>query len=590
MGQHTRRSVLFAAAAASLSACAPAPGAREAHGQQLNSTSRLGGMTLEQKVGQLFIAPVHGSDPHRPHPRNRAEYGVDTPAEVVQRHHLGGIIHFGWTDSLHDPEQIAALSRGLQEAAVSSGPRLPLLISTDQEGGAITRIGAPATEFPDSMALGAARDPRAAERAAAITGQELRAMGLNLDFAPSGDVNVNPANPIIGVRSFSSDPQLAAQLTAAQVRGYQSSAPPERTVSAAVKHFPGHGDTAQDSHEGLPVIRHTREQWEQVDAPPFRAARDADMIMSGHLVVPELDGSHEPATLSPRVLTGMLRGELGYRGVICTDSLRMEGVRTRHPDAEVPVLALLAGADQMLMPVDFRAAVDGVVRAVRSGRLSERRIDESLDRILRMKSGRGLFAHPRGEGRLGEVGAPAHRAEAQRITDRTTTLLRNDESLLPLRTRPARVLVTGAGDDATAALAASVRARGPRTTALATGSTPAPDKISGAVQAGGQHDVVVVLTNSAWKESRAAQRDLVRALVQAGSRVVAVAVRDPYDAGHVEEARTWLATYSDKAVAMESLARVLFGETAPAGKLPVAVPDPARAGAQRYPYGHGLSW
>lgn len=591
MGHHTRRSVLVAAATASLSACAPAAG-RETSTEEDPITRKLRGMSLEQKVGQLFIAPVHGSEPDRPHPQNRTEYGVDTPADVVRNHHLGGVIHFGWTDSLHDPRQIATLSNGLQAAALSAGARVPLFLSTDQEEGMVTRIGSPATEFPGNMALGAGRDPAAAERAAAITGQELRAMGLNLDFAPSGDVNINPANPIIGVRSFSSDPQLAAQLTASQVRGYQDSAPPDQTVSAAVKHFPGHGDTTQDSHQALPTIRHTREQWEQIDAPPFRAAGRSDMIMSGHLVVPELDSSNEPATLSPRVLSGMLRGELGYRGVICTDSLRMEGVRTRHPDPEIPVLALLAGADQMLMPVNFRAAVDAVIAAVNSGRLSERRIDESVERILRMKAGRGVFARPYVDvARVGNVvGTAAHLEEAQRITDRTTTLLRNDAALLPLRTKPKSVLVTGAGDDVTAALAGSVRARGPQATALPTGSTPAPDKISAAVDAAKHNDVVVVLTNAAWKESRTTQRDLVRALQQSGARVVAVAVHDPYDASYVDEVPTWLVTYSDQTVAMESLTRVLFGEIAPAGKLPVSVPDPAHQGAQRYPFGLGLSW
>ena len=595
MGHHTRRSVLLATAAASLAACAPS-----GHSDQRNPASRpssgvpdeldrlLRGMPLEQKVGQLFLSVVHGSSADRPHPANRAEYGVDTPAEVVRRHHLGGVIHFGWTESLLNPRQIAEMSNGLQDAALSSGAGVPLLIATDQEQGSVTRIGAPATEFPGSMALGAARDPAAAERAAAITGRELRAMGVNLDFAPSGDVNVNPANPIIGVRSFSSDPQLAAQLTRAQVRGYQSSAEPARTVSAAVKHFPGHGDTAQDSHTTLPTVQHDREQWERVDAPPFRAAGLSDVVMTGHLVVPRLDGSGEPATLSPAVLTGMLRGELGYRGVICTDSLRMEGVRTKHPDAEIPVLALLAGADLMLMPRDFHGAVEGVLAAVRAGRLTEQRIDESVRRILQVKAGRGVLQQPHvdvgGVDRV--VGTSAHLREAQDITDRTTTLLRNDDAVVPLRTRPGRVLVIGAGEDATGALAGSVRARGPRATVLATGSAPAPDQISAGVDAARQHDLVLVLTSAAWRHEQ--QRDLVRALLRSGARVAAVAVRDPYDAAHVDEARTWLATYSDKAVAMESLARVVFGERPAVGKLPVEVPDPARPGTPRYPFGHGL--
>lgn len=590
MGQHTRRSVLVVAATASLSACAPSGQPAGRSGRPPGSAaddveSALRGMALEQKIGQLFVSVVHGSAADRPHPQNRAEYGVDTPAEVVRRHHLGGVIHFGWTESLENPRQIAEMSNALQDAA-----SVPLLVATDQEQGSVTRIGAPATEFPGSMALGATRDAGAAERAAAITGRELRAMGLNADFAPVGDVNANPENPIIGVRSFSSDPQLAAQLTAAQVRGYQSSAEPSRTVSAAVKHFPGHGDTAQDSHEALPTITHSREQWERIDAAPFRAAERADMIMTGHLVVPQLDASGEPATLSPRVLTGLLRDELGYRGVICTDSLRMEGVRTKHPDAEIPVLALLAGADLMLMPKDFHVAVQGVLGALRAGRLTEQRIDASVRRILQLKADRGVLEQPHVDvDRLDQVvGTPEHHRQAQEITDRSTTLLRNDDSLLPLNDKAERVLVTGDGEGAVRALADSIRARGPRTTAQPTGSAPAPDEISAAAGAAEQHDVAVVLTNSAWKPGREGQLALVRALARSGAQLAAVAVRDPYDAAHVDEARAWLATYSDKPVAMESLTRVLLGERPVVGRLPVEIPDPARPATPRYAFGHGL--
>jgi beta-N-acetylhexosaminidase len=551
-------------------------------------------MSLEEKIGQLFVTYAYGRTADTVHPKNREEFGVDTPAQVVQRYHPGGLIHFSWTDSLYEPKQIAELSNGVQKAAVSSGARVPLLISTDQEQGAVTRIGEPATQLPGSMALGSGRNVADGERAAAITGQEMRAMGLNQDFAPSADVNVNPANPVIGVRSFSSDPNLVARFTAAQLRGYQASAPPNRTVSAAVKHFPGHGDTNQDSHTSLPVIEHTREQWEQLDAPPFREAlaTGTDSVMSAHIVVPKLDNSGEPSTLSPKILTGMLRGELGYQGVITTDSLQMEGVRTKHPDAEIPVLALQAGADQLLMPKNLQAAIDGVLNAVRTGRLTEQRIDQSVQRILEMKFRRGVVDNPFVDVSAVDrvVGTPEHRRAAQEITDRTVNALRNDAGLLPLREKPRKMLVTGWGDDTTTALANKIKSRGPEATALPTGSAPKPEQINQAVQAAKQNDVTVVLTNAAWSKDNATQQDLVRALRQAGVKVVAVAVRDPYDAAYVDDVPTWLATYSQKPVSMESLAKVLFGEISPAGKLPVPVPNPARPGVDRYPFGHGLSW
>ncbi len=567
------------------------PAAPSAENWAADTTRR---MSLEDKVGQLFVSPVYGSSADTPHPGNREEYGVDTPAQVIDRYHLGGVIHFSWTDSLHDPRQIAELSNGMQRAATSTGAGIPLLNSTDQEQGAVTRIEEPATQFPGNMALGAGRETADGERAAAISGQELRAMGLNQDFAPSGDVNVNPENPIIGVRSYSSDPNLAARFTAAQVRGYQDAAPANETVSAAVKHFPGHGDTSKDSHTSLPVIEHSPEQWRELDAPPFREAIRAgtDTVMSGHIVVPKLDDSGEPSTLSPKVLTGMLRQDLGHEGVISTDSLRMQGVRVKHPDAEIPVLALQAGADELLMPNDLGVAVDSVLDAVRSGRLSEQRIDESVQRILTVKARRGINENPFVDtSRIDEsVGTPENRQTAQQITDRTTTALRNDADLLPLREKPSRMLVTGAGEEATGALAEGIEARGPRSTALPTGSAPNPQQIGQAVEAAKNNDVTVVLTNAAWRDGNASQRELVRALQEAGKPVIAVPTRDPYDAAYVDEVRTWVATYSDKPVAMESLAKVLFGEIGPSGELPVPVPDPDRPGVDRYPFGHGLRW
>ncbi|MEV0697480.1 glycoside hydrolase family 3 protein [Saccharopolyspora sp. NPDC050389] len=591
MKTRARRAAIALSAVAIGAAALTTTGGTAAPKQPQSPAELLKQMTLEEKVGQLFVTYAYGRTADTAHPQNQAEFGVDTPAQVVQKYHLGGIIHFAWTDSLYDPKQIAELSNGLQDAAVNSGAKVPLLISTDQEQGQVTRILEPATQFPGNMALGATRSTDDAGRAAAITGQELRAMGLNQNFAPSGDVNVNAANPVIGVRSFSSDPALAAQLTAAQIRGYEDSAKPGETVSAAVKHFPGHGDTSQDSHTSLPVIEHDRQQWEQLDAPPFKEAIAAgtDMVMSGHLMVPKLDDSGEPSTLAPNVLTGMLRDELGFKGVIVTDSLKMDGVREKHPDAEIPVLALKAGVDIMLMPFNVQVAIDGVVNAVHSGELTEQRIDQSVARILALKAARGVLDNPFVDvSKVDQiVGTPEHLAEAQAITDRTTTVLRND-GMLPLQ-KPGSMFVTGAGDKATAALADRIKARGPQASALATGLKPTPEQIGQAVEEAKRNDVTVVLTNAAWSEANKTQLDLVRALQQTGKPVVAVAVRDPYDAAHVE-LPGWIATYSDKAVAMESLTKVLFGEISPVGKLPVPVPDPSQPGVDKYPFGHGLSW
>ncbi|MGW5050605.1 glycoside hydrolase family 3 protein [Actinokineospora sp. NPDC004072] len=543
-------------------------------------------MSLEQKVGQLLVATVWGKSADEAHPNNLARYGVATPAEVVSRYQLGGVIYFNnsSTDNVDNPAQLAAFSNGLQRAAIGSAPHIPLVIAIDQEGGNVTRVEAPATEYPSAMAIGAGRSQDGARTAASVNARELRAMGVNQNFAPVADVNSNPLNPVIGARSFSADPGLAAQLVAAQVRGYQEGR--RWSVSSSAKHFPGHGDAATDSHTGLPRIDRSAEQWRAVDLPPFRAAIDAgiDSIMTAHIQFPSLDPTGVPATLSRPILTDLLRGELGYDGLIVTDSLAMQGVREMFGDAEIPVLALEAGVDQLLMPPDLPLARDAVLAAVRSGRLSEARIDESVRRVLRQKWDRGIITHPFADvRRIGQhVGTPQNLAAVQALTDRTVTLLRDDADALPVS---GKVLVTGIGDTVNPAKTPQALATALGGEALPTGLRPSEAVIAQAEAAAKGADTVVVLTNNL--SGYAAQRTLLTRLLATGKPVVAVATQVPYDAGFVD-APIWLATYSWRGVSMNSLAKVLRGELAPAGRLPVAVPDGADPTVIRYPFGHGL--
>lgn len=548
----------------------------------------LGRMTLEQKVGQLFVQQVYGSDATTPDDRNVPLYGVASPAEVIAKYHLGGIIYFTWTDSVQNPQQIVGLSNGLQRAAVGSGAGIPLVISVDQEQGVVTRIGPPATQFPGSMALGAGRSTQDARVAAAITGQELLAMGIRIDHAPDADVNVNPLNPVIGTRSFSSHPELVSEMVTAQVRGYQHDA----RISATCKHFPGHGDTATDSHYGLPVITHTRAEWERIDAPPFRAAVKAgtDLIMSAHLLVPALDDSGDPATLSKPILTGILRGELGYQGVIMTDALNMQGVRDKYGDDEVAVRAVLAGADMLLMSPAMDDAYGAVLDAVRSGRIPEQRLDESVRRILRLKARQGILAHPYVDPAQVDdvVGTPEHLATATAVTDRTTTLVKNDAGVLPMRVSGASLLVTGYGVTTTQTIADELAGKGATVERVVTGTAPSDAEIAAAVGAARGKDAVVVTTMKA--ASYDAQQQLVKELVGTGTPVVVVAVRDPYDIAWFTEAQTYLATYSYSPVALESAVRVITGEVSPTAKLPVDIPVAGDPDAVLYPFGFGLGY
>ncbi len=603
----TRRGVLGGAVALAGAVAGAAPAfARGGHGGHGGHEADKGGsersyarhvvkrMTLEEKVGQLMTGYAYGATHDTADPRNVALYGVSTPAEVVASLHLGGVIYFAWTDSVKDPQQIAALSNGLQRAALDSGARVPLMVSTDQEQGVVTRFGPPATPFPGSMALGAGRSAADARSAAAITGQELSAVGINQNFAPVADVNVNPLNPVIGVRSFSSDPGLVSQMVAAQVTGYQK----DGSIAACAKHFPGHGDTATDSHYALPMIDHTREEWETLDAPPFQAAirAGADVIMTAHILVPSLDPADDPATLSRPIMTGLLRDTLHYKGVIITDSLEMAGVREKYGDDEVAVRAIEAGADILLMPAKPLVARQAILDAVASGRLSEKRIDESVERVLALKFRRGVVRRPLvDERRIPRVvGTAEHLSTAQEVTDRTTTVLRNETGLLPLSGGARSVLVTGWGVSTTAAMGQAMGRRGHSATVRETGSRPSDSAIAAAVAAARANDLVVVLTQKAW-DSRVTdpekrQQRLVRELVATGTPVVHVAVRDPYDVAYLPEAQTSLATYSYTAVSIESAAKLVHGEITPQGVLPVDVPVAGDPDTVLYPFGYGKSW
>ncbi|MFB9391196.1 glycoside hydrolase family 3 protein [Streptomyces coeruleoprunus] len=600
----TRRTLLTVTAAAAVAAATGVAAGVTAPAAAAVSEDLLArivaGMSLEEKVGQLFVMRVYGHSATAPDQAdidaNLREIGVRTAAELIEKYHVGGIIYFAWAHNTRDPHQIADLSNGIQRAALGRRTPVPVLISTDQEHGIVARVGEPATLMPGAMALGAAGSRDLARRAARIAGTELAALGIRQNYAPVADVNVNPANPVIGVRSFGADPQAVARLVAAQVKGYQGAG-----VAATAKHFPGHGDTTDDSHTKLPYIHHTREQWRTLDAPPFRAAVAAgiDAVMTAHIVVPSLDPAEDPATLSRPILTGILREQLGYDGVVVTDSLGMEGVRTKYGDDRVPVLALKAGCDQLLNPPNLALAWNAVLGAVRNGEISEERVDESILRILRLKAKLGLFRDPyvthAGVERV--VGRQAHLDAADRIAEETTTLLLNTGGLLPLDRRThGDVLVVGADPASpsgttgppTATLAAALTELGFTATALSTGINPSTGRIEEAVAAAAGKDVVVVGTYNVTATSP--QRTLVTRLATTGVPVVTVALRNPYDIARIGGQRATLATYSWTDVELRAAARVIAGLTGPRGRLPVPVQradDPAQV---LYPIGYGLTY
>ncbi|MGQ4360162.1 glycoside hydrolase family 3 N-terminal domain-containing protein [Streptomyces sp. SAS_272] len=598
----SRRTVLTATAGVTAALAVGGP----AYADDRRPRELLSRMTVEEKVGQVFVSRVHGHSATAPDPAdadaNLADFGVRTGAELLARYRLGGVIYFAWAHNTRAPQQIADLSDGLQRASLGQPRGLPVLISTDQEHGAVCRVGRPATLFPGAMAIGAGGSRDDARTLGRIAGTELRAMGIRQNYSPVADVNVNPANPVIGVRSFGAGPDAAAALVAAEIEGYRAAG-----VAATAKHFPGHGDTSVDSHTGFPVITHTRQEWEALDAAPFRAAIAAgvDSLMTAHIVVPSLDASGDPATLSRPVVTGLLREELGYDGVVVTDALDMAGVHTKYGDDRVPVLALKAGVDQLLNPPRLDVAWNAVLKAVRGGELAEGRLDEAVLRILRLKERLGLFDDPytAPDAVARTVGAPEHLAAADLLAERTTTLLVNESreggtgGLLPLspRTHPALLVVgadpaspTGTTGPPTGVLAAALAAQGFRTTTLPTGTDPSAETIAQAVAAADGVAAVVVTTYNVTAGS--AQKTLVERLSATGRPVIAVAVRNPYDVAQLPSVTACLATYCWTDVELRAAARVIAGAVSPQGKLPAPVQradDPTRV---LYPIGHGLTY
>lgn len=339
----------------------------------------IGAMTLEQKVAQLFIvtpeALVEGV--------SQVTQAGDMTREGVTAHPVGGIVYFA--QNLLDPEQTTTMLANVKQFYADAGNVAPF-IAVDEEGGTVVRVADNeafgAQDVGDASALGSAGDTEAAKRAAEQIADYLMPLGFNLDFAPVADVVDPLRSDTMGLRSFSSDAAVAADMVRAEVEGFR-----DKKMLCCAKHFPGIGATAGDSHEGAITIEATNEELETVDLVPFRAAIEAGvpMIMVGHVSLPNIVGDSTPAPLSSAVVQGMLRDSLGYTGIIVTDSLSMGAITDYYAPAEAAVAALKAGCDIPLMPERLDEAYQGVLSAVQAGELTEERIDESLIRILAAK-------------------------------------------------------------------------------------------------------------------------------------------------------------------------------------------------------------
>lgn len=330
-------------------------------------------MTLEEKVGQLFALSAYA-----------AELDADT-RRIIRDVKPGGL--FLGTHCLNNPSQVQQLTSQMQQLSMEKGSGQPLFISADFVAGAGCKLKeGGATHFPKNRAIGQGGDEHLAYLSGKVTAEESLAMGVNFNYSPVADINNNPLNPVIGTHSFGEDAELVSRMTQAVVKGYQ-----EHGMIATAKHFPGHGDTSVDSHEDLPVLTFERERLQRFEFVPFARAIEADVdaVMVGHIAVPELDDSMTPASLSKAITTGWLREQLKFDGLIVTDGLTMKGVTNKYSLEEACILAILAGADILLATAEHAdhavSIFHAVMEAVRQGRISQARIEESAVRILQMK-------------------------------------------------------------------------------------------------------------------------------------------------------------------------------------------------------------
>jgi len=536
--------------------------------------STLRQISVEEKVGQVLFATYHGSFT-----------SSDSPAYAQMLHsindlHVGGFINITHGSPLGIVKSQAYPSAVLTNQ-LQAKSKLPLLIGADFERGTAMRLDE-GTSFPTAMAVAAAGNPKDAYTMGKITALEARAAGLQWIYAPVADVNNNPANPIINTRSFGENPARVSEYVAEFVRGVQ-----ENGGLATAKHFPGHGDTAADSHIDLPVIKATRERLEQLELVPFRAAIAAGVgsIMTGHLNVPAFEPDpNTPATLSSNILTDLLRKQLGYQGLVVTDAMDMGGITVRFAPGDAAVRAFLAGADALLMPPVPDAAYESLLAAVKSGRISQQRLDASVRRLLEAKARLGLHKN-----RLVDLdalnekfGSVSWQAEAQEISDRGITLLRDTPHRLPLDgTKPARALLVTlcadlepyAGED----LERELKSRFDSLTVLRADTKfvkaellklPSADTYDVAILA----LFVRVSDRKGDVDVPADQLPLIDQIYKSGKPVITVSLGSPYLIERFPQAETWLAAFGISDVAQISIARALFGQIPIGGHLPVTIP------------------
>ncbi|MGH9314716.1 MAG: glycoside hydrolase family 3 protein [Vicinamibacterales bacterium] len=588
--------------AAGLAANGPDPLAVDKAGEKwVQATLRK--MTLDQKVGQLVVSSFESTFV----PSDSDAY--DELARVVHEAHVGGFHVFGGSErapsvllnptygtvTLGQPLEAASLLNRLQTISP-----VPLLNTADFEAGVGFRI-AGATAFPRAMAFGAAGDDRLAYDAGRVTAVEARALGIHVNFAPVVDVNNNPRNPVINTRSFGEDPARIGVLASAYVQGLRAGG-----ALATLKHFPGHGDTDVDSHLGLPIIRHPRERLDAIELVPFRAgvAAGAGAVMTAHIEMPALDPSKGiPTTLSRPIVSGLLRDEIGFRGLIYTDSMGMQGVTAQFSPGDAAVRAIKAGNDVVLHSPDDLAAFQGIKAAVEKGEIPMAQVNASVERILRAKALAGLHKMKTVslDAIATSVGSRANKAVAREVSQRSITLIKDERGVVPLKaSRDGAVLFLSVLDYPSGwriaapsrSFIPALRERWPNVTAIELSDRTTPSEIELVRSMAPRFDAIIasVFVRTASFSGRMdlappivrLLQDLARLTERSHQPYVAVLFGNPYTATFLPELPAVLLTYDFYDLAEESAVRALAGEAPIAGRLPIGLPG-------LFDAGHGLT-
>jgi beta-N-acetylhexosaminidase len=541
-------------------------------------------MSVEEKVGQLFWFGL-------------SDNTLSSETEqLIKEGKAGGFVFFARQGN--DPVQLRQLTDRMQALTFQHGRPYPgLVISVDHEGGLVQRWTAPFTTWPGNMAIGATRSEAYAEQVAAAMAQELTGIGITMNLSPDSDVNNNPANPVIGIRSFGEDPALVGKLVAAAIKGTQS-----QKISAVAKHFPGHGDTNTDSHKALPAVNHPWDRLDKVELVPFRSAiaADVDVIMSAHIIFPAVATDGLPATLSPKVLQGLLKDQMGYKGVVVTDAIdTMKAITDNWGLDKSLVMAINAGADALLVTESFGqqgALYNIVLKAVQDGTIPQARLEDAVRRQLTLKAKRGQLpaegakaaAPAEASAVLAAVNSEAHRQLALQVGSDALTLVRNKH--LPLKLADEKLVLaigpsysakaTGTPDVFTA-LGAGLKAQHANVREVTMDRRPTAAQLESARQLAGQASAIVYSTYN--PSDYPEQMAFIKELIAAGKPVIVVATGEPYDLTTLPEIQTYVAAYGYQTPNLQGVGALVFGKAPPKGKLPVSIPN-------LYPIGHGLSY